>query len=115
MKEKCFTARFSPRRATSPFAQDRLSPRYMRPPRRSRVCGVRSRGATIGEDCLDRAAFARDVYASAPGKKGPGDCRRCMSENAIESVEIVEFEHQRISAPARERVPQQSMELQSLT
>ena len=62
------------------------------------------------------AAFAPGTYtASAPGKKGPVTVEVRMSENAIESVEIVEFEDtERISAPARERVPQQIVELQSL-
>lgn len=82
----------------------------------SRVCGVRSRGATIGGGtCLDRGVAPGTYTASAPGKKGPVTVEVRMSENAIESVEIVEFEDtERISAPARERVPQQIVELQSL-
>ena len=63
-----------------------------------------------GEGLASTAAFAPGTYtASAPGKKGPVTVEVRMSENAIESVEIVEFEDtERISAPARERVPQQS-------
>ena len=69
-----------------------------------------------GEGLASTAAFAPGTYtASAPGKKGPVTVEVRMSENAIESVEIVEFEDtERISAPARERVPQQIVELQSL-
>lgn len=69
-----------------------------------------------GEGLASTAAFAPGTYtASAPGKKGPVTVEVRMSESAIESVEIVEFEDtERISAPARERVPQQIVELQSL-
>ena len=58
-----------------------------------------------GEGLASTAAFAPGTYtASAPGKKGPVTVEVRMSENAIESVEIVEFEDtERISAPARER------------
>lgn len=42
----------------------------------SRVCGVRSRGATIGGGtCLDRGVCPGDVYGVRARQEGPGDCR----------------------------------------
>lgn len=53
--------------------------------------------------------------AEAPGKKGPVKVKATFTEDAIESVEVVDsLETPRISAVPFERIPQQIVECQSL-
>lgn len=85
------------------FCVGRLSPLRPLPPPQALSClrGCAPEVQPSGEGLASTAAFAPGTYtASAPGKKGPVTVEVRMSESAIESVEIVEFEDtERISAP----------------
>lgn len=70
--------------------------------------GSNASGAAVG--------YTPGAYeAEAPGKKGPVKVKATFSEDAIESVEVVEsLETPRISAVPFERIPEQIVEYQSL-